>query len=663
VTPRKLWDIEHSPAVVLAGPGERTADLAASLEDETDLAVERIEDLEAVLDRLETNPAVECLWLAGEGGSDDVDLIERAVATDPHASVVYAPEAGSEALAARATAAGAQGYVTGDAVADEPVDRVHAAVEWAIERRHDAWKRSALDALVTGLDANLFAKDTDARHLIHPSDVSTKDGGSLFGRTDFEAFDTSDEMLVEAYEDDMAVIRSDESVLGKVERYPEFQDGWQMTSKVPWHEDEEVRGLVGMTLDVSRWKNRERELLQRLGHLQRIPKYLTHDLRNPLAIAQGYTELAGEGDGEALATVEDALRRLSQRLSEFHDFVDVAVEGEPSRTAVRLAPVLEDVWDHVALPGTDLAVDVPEGARIVADEDQLRPLVENLFRNAVDHAGPRVSVQVHLHEDGFSVGDDGPGLGDPAGDIFAAGTSEQSDTAGIGLAIVREVATLHGWSITTGESDLGGAQFRVRDASVVSGPIERTPTGDPVALSGSTDIGDVAVPGSATFSPEWVKLLGAGENCWGNINELHFASVQLSGDAAVTANVTAMSVAGEYSKAGAMVRSSLDPDAAYAGVCRLADRYPELLWRDEPGAFAQSSQLEGIDPAATWLRVERVDDTVCSSVSVDGEEWTPVDRRTVDLGESVQVGLFVCSTVSREPIEARFEDVEVRHLE
>ncbi|WP_254274240.1 sensor histidine kinase [Haloarcula marina] len=85
-----------------------------------------------------------------------------------------------------------------------------------------------------------------------------------------------------------------------------------------------------------------------------------------------------------------------------------------------------------------------------------------IFRNAIEHGGPTVTVRVGPlpDGDGFYVEDDGPGF--PAiddGNVFDTADTTSDDGTGFGLSIVREIATAHGWEVTaTGGSD-GGARL------------------------------------------------------------------------------------------------------------------------------------------------------------------------------------------------------------
>jgi signal transduction histidine kinase len=74
--------------------------------------------------------------------------------------------------------------------------------------------------------------------------------------------------------------------------------------------------------------------------------------------------------------------------------------------------------------------------------------------------GPGVAVRVRRFPGGFAVEDDGSGLPErDREEIFEHGYTTADDGTGLGLAIVREIADAHGWSVSVGESDFGGARF------------------------------------------------------------------------------------------------------------------------------------------------------------------------------------------------------------
>ena len=112
-----------------------------------------------------------------------------------------------------------------------------------------------------------------------------------------------------------------------------------------------------------------------------------------------------------------------------------------------------------------------EDLTFTADETRLQRLFENLFRNALDHGGPDVTVTVGVLPDrsGFYVSDDGPGIPeDERESVLEPGYTTHEEGTGFGLAIVSEVVTAHGWEIQVTESDAGGARFEIRGVEIIS---------------------------------------------------------------------------------------------------------------------------------------------------------------------------------------------------
>ena len=204
---------------------------------------------------------------------------------------------------------------------------------------------------------------------------------------------------------------------------------------------------------------RERQLARRNERLNDFASTVSHDLRNPLHIAAARTELARDtGDVEHLAKVSDALERMETLIE---DLLDRARgEQELERQTVSLAAAAEEAWDGVDT--AEITLDVRGDATFSADPTRLKQLFENLYRNAREHAGEDVTVMVGAHNDGFYVGDDGPGIpADERDEVFEQGVTDNEEGTGYGLAIVSEIVEGHGWTIEATEGDAGGACFEI----------------------------------------------------------------------------------------------------------------------------------------------------------------------------------------------------------
>ncbi|WP_254763512.1 PAS domain S-box protein [Natrinema marinum] len=230
--------------------------------------------------------------------------------------------------------------------------------------------------------------------------------------------------------------------------------------------DGEFNGTVGVLRDITERKRRERELRERNEQLDAFAQIVSHDLRNPLGVAQGYLELLEDtGDLEYAERTHEGLDRMETIIE---DVLAIAREGEwaTDTASLDLESAVRDAWDHVSTPNATLSM--TGTTTLEADRSRLLRLLENCFRNSIEHGGATVRVRVGLLEAddqgdgcrGFFIEDDGEGLPEELqGRLFDPSVSSSSDGLGIGLWVVREVATGHGWSVTATESEGEGARF------------------------------------------------------------------------------------------------------------------------------------------------------------------------------------------------------------
>mgnify|MGYP006295463627 CR=1 FL=1 len=218
--------------------------------------------------------------------------------------------------------------------------------------------------------------------------------------------------------------------------------------------------VVATITDVTKRKERERQLQRQNERLEDFASIVSHDLRNPLRTAEGNLELLRqETDSEYVAPLERSLARMDALVG---DLLALAREGEAVQAVeqVALAEVVRESWATVDTADATLAVE--SHRRIDADPGRLRQFLENLFRNAVEHGGPAVTVTVGDHDGGFFVADDGPGIpGEDRSRVFEAGYSTAPEGTGFGLQIVDAVAAAHDWEVAVSEASGGGARFEV----------------------------------------------------------------------------------------------------------------------------------------------------------------------------------------------------------
>ena len=418
---------------------------------------------------------VACAELADGDYRDVLAAVEASDRTVP--VVVHSDEVG----VADALDAGAADRVGTSEPADL-VARVRRVVDDHRSRRRLERDSSMLNSFLASIPISVYFKDERGRHVrvsdsitgSHVDRPITNEEGKVhrtaedvLGKTDFDLYRT--ESAVEATADERHVMETESPILDKIESYAvagldtAAEHGWHgysSTSKAPWYDaDGNLAGTVGITLDITERKKYEQRLERQNERLEQFASLLSHGLRYPLTVARGNLDLvAGDVDRERLDAVERSLDRI-EALGE--DILDLVRYGSTVEDVdeVDLETAATDAWRAIdTADATALVVDSTESIR--ADRTRLLRLLEDLFRNARDHAGAGVTVSVGATPTGFYVADDGPGI--PEDDrerVFERGFSTGDGGRGFGLTIVRQIAEAHDWEVSVSESDAGGARF------------------------------------------------------------------------------------------------------------------------------------------------------------------------------------------------------------
>ncbi|MFO7180015.1 MAG: ATP-binding protein [Pseudomonadota bacterium] len=240
--------------------------------------------------------------------------------------------------------------------------------------------------------------------------------------------------------------------------------------------------LAGTLAERLRWTGGELKLAteradqaERMAALGRLAAGLAHEIRNPLGSIAGSIELLraapqlSEEDRRLCDIVQRETRRLNDLVT---DMVDLARPRKPLLASVDVASLARELVELASRSGraiSDVAVRYvgEDSVGVRADGAQLRQLVWNLVRNAVQASGPgeEVVVRVVLRPDQrveLSVTDRGPGIDEQQRErLFDAFFTTRSQGAGIGLAVVKRIADEHRFVITVDSQAGSGATFRV----------------------------------------------------------------------------------------------------------------------------------------------------------------------------------------------------------
>ncbi|QCC51961.1 PAS domain S-box protein [Halapricum salinum] len=216
-------------------------------------------------------------------------------------------------------------------------------------------------------------------------------------------------------------------------------------------DEDEFTGTAGVIRDITERKQRERRL-------EEFASVVSHDLQSPLNVITGRAELALDtGDLGHVENILDAADRMEALIE---GLLTLARQGEVVGDVeeTSLSTLTEQAWKQVQTAAA--SIDLRDDRSLEADPDRLRELLENLFSNAVTHAGEDVTVSVGTTDSGFYVADDGEGIpADRRSKVFEHGHSTSEEGTGLGLTIVARIADAHGWDVTVTDSSSGGARF------------------------------------------------------------------------------------------------------------------------------------------------------------------------------------------------------------
>ena len=203
----------------------------------------------------------------------------------------------------------------------------------------------------------------------------------------------------------------------------------------------------------------------------------SHELRTPLTSVLANLELLEmELEGEPREAAASALRS-SRRMRRLVADLLLLARADAGRAAPHAPLDLSEVVAEAAgelepVAGDhEISVAAEPGAEVDGARDELHRLTLNLLENALRHTDPGTAVEATVErrngEVVLSVEDDGPGipmeLRDKVFERFFRGAGDRSGSSGLGLSIVRAVASSHAGTVSLEEPlDGRGARFVVR---------------------------------------------------------------------------------------------------------------------------------------------------------------------------------------------------------
>ena len=202
---------------------------------------------------------------------------------------------------------------------------------------------------------------------------------------------------------------------------------------------------------------------------------VSHELGSPLSRLRFHLELLEtEPDRDAraqkMARELDTLEALVAELLGYIQSDELALDVR----AFEPGPLMSDLAELATLDASEarpieVALALPRAAEGFADVRLFQRAIENVLRNAAQHASARVVLELTKDDEGLhvTVHDDGPGIPEDLREQvklpfsrLESDRGRQTGGAGLGLAIVTRIVERHGGRLTIGASHLGGAAVR-----------------------------------------------------------------------------------------------------------------------------------------------------------------------------------------------------------
>ena len=197
---------------------------------------------------------------------------------------------------------------------------------------------------------------------------------------------------------------------------------------------------------------------------------VSHELRTPLARLAAAIDLAEDHPKEKLFDgMRTDIRELDILVDELLTLSRLQDPGARAALSdidlTRLGHERFDAAERGDQRGLNWSFEAEDNLSLRGDARLLARLLDNLLNNAARHAQGAVALRLSQTDDGtrIEVADDGPGVAEAQRatlfDPFVS--ASPGGSAGLGLAICREIADLHGGTIRVATSDLGGASFHL----------------------------------------------------------------------------------------------------------------------------------------------------------------------------------------------------------
>lgn len=277
--------------------------------------------------------------------------------------------------------------------------------------------RLLLRTLIDNLPLNVFVKDLDSRKiLVNKSELNfcgMTEESEMIGKDDFDLYDKATAMS--SRNEDIMVMKSDQSMISKetINVKPDGSKTYFITSKIPLKDaGGKVIGLIGLSMDITNIKQKEKELNDLIEitsdqnkKLITFAHIVSHDLRSHTANFSMLLDfLEKEGDPEErsriLSMMTDASDNLLDTLKSLNEVVEISTNINVEKKAIplysRIVAAAQNLGGLIKQTKTKIIIDIPEDATVRAVPAYLDSILVNFITNAVKYKHPDRAPEIRM---------------------------------------------------------------------------------------------------------------------------------------------------------------------------------------------------------------------------------------------------------------------------
>ncbi|GGW22912.1 PAS domain-containing sensor histidine kinase [Arenibacter certesii] len=353
---------------------------------------------------------------------------------------------------------------------------VQDITDYVLKEHQTKTSEHLLKTLINNIPLQIYIKDTESKKILANRMELDHCGISneidIIGKDDFDIYDK--ELAQKYRNEDLEVMISQTPMINKELRHknPDGSSSYFLSSKIPLKgTNGETTGLVGITMDISEIKQKEKDLKNLINvtslqnkKLLNFAHIISHNLRSHSANFSMLLEflIAEQEEAERqkiVGMLTDASNNLMETLHTLNDIVTINSESATSKVEVDLNiqvnKVLNNLNSLLEENKATVITDIPIGTRIHVIPSYLNNILTQIISNSIRYKKPNVNPLIKLglsyvqNYTVLSIEDNGLGLdmkkyGEKLFGMYKTFHDNQ-DTKGLGLFIVKnQIETMDG---------------------------------------------------------------------------------------------------------------------------------------------------------------------------------------------------------------------------